>query len=261
MRIEKFTPASAGTLLSCLLLALVATPIDAQTSEPHADARWIVDPSRSLAWWQVDPNYGHLWATTCPEDPGWQPGEGRSTEFRAHQKDPKISQSEVHSAKIPLWPRDSVQPICRRAVRGEFTTVDTRNWKQVHGAVRVMADSLTMGANMRDKFMHHAVLNTDTHPDLRFTIDSLILVQPGDTIHAVAVGTFEVHGTRHPVTAPAVAWHEGDNLRVQAQFGVSAKAMTEQYNMSRYALSMGVVLARWNTLHMGVDLFFRRAAQ
>jgi polyisoprenoid-binding protein YceI len=259
MRIDKLTPTSAGTLRSFLLLAVAVTPLCAQTSEGHSEARWVVDPSRSLAWWQVDPNYGHLWATTCPDDPGWQPGEGRSSEFRFN-KDPKISQSEVHSAKIPLWPRDSVQPICRRAVRGEFTTADTRSWKQVHGAVRVMADSLTMGANMRDKFMHHAVLNTDTHPDLRFTIDSLILVQPGDTIHAVAVGTFEVHGTRHPVTAPAVAWHEGDNLRVQAQFGVSAQAMTNEFNMSRYALSMGVVLARWNTLHMGVDLFFRRAA-
>jgi hypothetical protein len=259
MRLNTLT--RAGTLPSFLFLTLCALPATPLTAQSSDNARWVVDPSRSLAWWQVDPNYGHLWATTCPEDPGWQPGEGRSSEFRYNQRDPKISQSEVHSAKIPLWPRDSVQPICRRAVRGEFTAADTRTGKQVHGAVRVMADSLTMGANMRDKFMHHAVLNTDTHPDLRFVIDSLILVQPGDTIHAVAVGTFEVHGTRHTVTAPTVAWREGDGLRVQAQFGVSAKAMTEEFNMSRYALSMGVVLARWNTLHMGVDLYFRRAAQ
>lgn len=125
----------------------------------------------------------------------------------------------------------------------------------------MVADSLTMGANMRDKFMHHAVLNTDTHPELRFTVDSLVQLQAarGDTIHAVAVGTFEVHGVRQSVTAPVVAWRDGDGLRVQAQFGVSAKTMTDIYNMSRYALSMGVVLARWNTLHMGVDLYFRRA--
>ena len=246
--------------LNTLTLLCAGSFATAGLAAQGADTRWIVDPVRSLAWWQVDPTYGHLWATTCPDDPGWQPGEGRSSEY-TFRKDPKISQSEVHSAKIPLWPRDSVQPICRRAVRGEFTTADAQSWKQVHGAIRVMADSLTMGANMRDKFMHHAVLNTDTHPDLRFVIDSLIMVQPGDTIHAVAVGTFEVHGTRHTVTAPAVAWREGDNLRVQAQFGVSAQAMTNEFNMSRYALSMGVVLARWNTLHMGVDLFFRQAAQ
>lgn len=256
MRTKLLTPTSAGSLRALLFLTCIVSTLGAQAAE----VRWVIDPLRSLAWWQVDPNYGHLWATTCPDDPKWQPGEGRSSEF-TFRKDPKISQSEKHSAKIPLWPRDSVAPVCRRAVRGEFTTADARTWKQVRGTVRVIADSLTMGANMRDKFMHHAVLNTDTHPDLRFTLDSLILVQPGDTIHAVAVGTFEVHGTRQSVTAPAVAWRDGDGLRVLAQFGVSAKAMTDQYNMSRYALSMGVVLARWNTLHMGVDLYFRRAAQ
>lgn len=257
MRLHQLTPTSAGTLFAFLLLLITAIGLTAQTSE----ARWVVDPVRSLAWWQVDPNYGHLWATTCPGEPSWQAGEGRSAGFN-FKKDPKISQSERHSAKIPLWPRDSVRPLCRRAVRGEFVTLDPRMWTGVHGAIRVVADSLTMGANMRDAYMHHAVLNTDTHPELRFTVDSLVQLQTGtgDTLRAVAVGTFEVHGVRQAISAPVVAWPEGEGLRVQAQFGVSAKAMTDTYNMSRYALSMGVVLSRWNTLHMGVDLYFRRAA-
>jgi len=259
MRQYHRTRIRAGTVVALLLLLpFAARRLDAQNGG-GGGARWVIDPARSLAWWQVDPTYGHLWATTCPDDPSWQAGEGRSTGFR-FVKDPKISQSETHSAKIPLWPRDSVRSVCRRAVRGEFVAADASMWKAAHGTVQVTADSLTMGANMRDAFMHKAVLNTGSHPELRFTLDSLIQVQPGDTIRGIAVGTFEVHGTRHPVAAPAVAWRDGDGLRVQAQFGFPAKAMTNEFGMSRYALSMGVVLSRWNTLHMGVDLYFRRAA-
>jgi len=55
------------TYLSALLL-LAAAPLAAQT-------RWVIDRKTSLAWWQMDPHYEHLWATTCPADPSWQPGE------------------------------------------------------------------------------------------------------------------------------------------------------------------------------------------
>ncbi len=248
------------TPLLLLLGRLASLELAAQTARPGpAPLRWVIDPARSLAWWQVDPNYGHLWASTCPDDPSWQAGEGRSSEFR-YVKDPKVSQSETHSATIPMWPRDSVRPVCRQAVRGEVTSADSQAWRGVRATVRVIADSITMGAHMRDAYMHKAVLQTTRYPELGFTLDSLMRVVPGDTIRAVAVGTFAVHGAQDAVATPVVAWRDGDGLRVQAQFGVAARRMTEAYGMSRFALGMGVGLRRWNTLHMGVDLYLRRAA-
>src|SRR5882672_8525183 len=56
-------------LIGCLLLTGPAAA--------HAQMRWVVDSRSSLAWWQVSPNLNHLWATTCPGDSSWRPGEGR----------------------------------------------------------------------------------------------------------------------------------------------------------------------------------------
>ena len=39
-----------------------------------AQTAWTVDPKASLAWWQINPHLGHLWATTCPQEPSWKPG-------------------------------------------------------------------------------------------------------------------------------------------------------------------------------------------
>src|SRR2546425_12029730 len=48
-------------------------------SAGHGQARWVVEPTTSLAWWQMVPHLHHLWATTCPGEPSWRPGEGRSS--------------------------------------------------------------------------------------------------------------------------------------------------------------------------------------
>ena len=246
--------------LSLLLLGVaVSQEITGQTGSRGALAvRWMIDPERSLAWWQVDPNYGHLWATTCPNEPSWQAGEGRSSGYQ-YKKDPKVSQSEWHSKRIPMWPRDSVRPVCRQAVRGEVAATESRTWRGARGTVRVIGDSLTMGSNMRDKFMHGSILNTNTYPEVAFTLDSIIEVVPGDTVRGVAMGTLHIHGQEEQVRAPVVVWRDGDGLRAQTSFGVAAANMVEKYNMSRWSLSLGVVLGRWNTLHMGVDLFLRPA--
>ena len=46
--------------------------------DAQAQSRWTADKRASLAWWQINPHLNHLWATTCPEEPSWRPGEGRS---------------------------------------------------------------------------------------------------------------------------------------------------------------------------------------
>src|SRR5882757_8516136 len=60
--------------VAAVLLCLRTASADAQ-----AETRWTVDPKASLAWWQVSPHLNHLWATTCPGEPSWRPGEGRSS--------------------------------------------------------------------------------------------------------------------------------------------------------------------------------------
>src|SRR5712691_2040961 len=55
--------------LVCLLTAL---------GQAQAQTTWKVDPKGSLVWWQIDPHMNHLWGTTCPQEPSWRPGEGRS---------------------------------------------------------------------------------------------------------------------------------------------------------------------------------------
>lgn len=245
-----------------LLLLLPFAPVElhAQTARPASAGGWTIDPERSLAWWQMDPNLGHLWASTCPDDPSWQAGEGRSPGFN-YRVDPKIPQRRrVHNAKIPQWPRDTVRPVCRRAVEGRVAVEDAASWHGVQGTVLVAADSLTMGSHTRDRFMKKT-LHTDSHPMLRFILDSLVRVEAGDTIRAVAVGTLEVNGATETVVAPVIAWREDGGLRVLAQFGVAARRMWDGYGLSRIALGLGVGLRIWNTLHMGVDLLLRPATQ
>jgi len=223
-------------------------------------ARWTVEPTTSLAWWQVDPHYEHLWATTCPADTSWQAGEGRDAGlYTNYATRPKTLAAGTSDARIPLFPRTTVQPLCRQAMRGEINAADTVRWRGVRGKVTVTADSLFTGLGFRDKYGRRAVLETGTYPEITFTIDSLVDVQPGDTIKATAVGTFELHGVQHATRAPLLAWHERAGFRVRARFSVPALALTEEFKMSRWALAMGVGLRRWNTVHMGVDVILRPA--
>lgn len=244
--------ATIGTVLS--LLSGAITPLTAQA------VRWAVEHSTSLAWWQVNPHYEHLWATTCPADSSWQAGEGCDAGlYTNYATRPKTVAAGVSDTRIPLFPRVAVKPNCRYAVRGEITTPDTERWSGVRGVVTVNADSLFTGLGYRDRFGRRRVLETDKYPDIRFTIDSLADVQPGDTIRAIAVGTFELHGVKRATRAPVVAWRERQGLRVQAQFSIPALSLTETFKMSKVALGMGVVMRRWNAVHMGVDLILRRA--
>lgn len=241
-------------LLLVALSPLLAVSLSSQS------AQWTVDQKTSLAWWQVDPHYEHLWATTCPADSSWQAGEGRDAGlYTNYATRPQTIAAGISDTRIPLFPRNVVKANCQQAIRGEITTPDTRGWRGVRGVVTVIADSLFTGLGYRDRFGRKYVLHTARYPEITFTIDSLTEIQPGDTLRAIAVGTFELHGVKQSTRAPLRAWREPAGFRVQSQFSVPALALTQEFKMSKVALGMGVVMRRWKTVYMGVDLLLRPA--
>lgn len=237
---------------SSVALCVVLTPAIA-AAQQH---QFSIDPKTSLAWWQIDPNYGHLWATTCPNDLSWQPGEARSEGGNINVKSRKKTLPSASSARdrtVPLYPRLDVNPVCRPAVRGGITAVDTVNWSGVKGEVRILPDSLVTGNDMRDRFARKSVFETSKYREITFTIDSLTNVQPGDTIRGEVVGTLSMHGVQVPARVPVKAWRDGGGLRVQSQMEFPAQELTNVYGFSKLALGMGVTLGRWKTIYMGVD--------
>src|SRR5690606_3438704 len=220
---------------------------------------WVVDARSSLAWWQIDPHYNHLWATTCPDDPSWQAGEGRSPGYYAeYLRRVDAADAGISDPRVPLYPRRAVRPLCREAVSGAVAVSDSTDLRTARGEITVLADSLVTGLDMRDAFARKAVFQSRTYPHIRFQIDSLTAVQPGETTEAIAVGTFELHGVRTPMTAEVALTRVPEGVRVQARFSVPARELTRTYDMSAAALGMGVVMGRWETVHMGVDLVLRR---
>ncbi|PYP74188.1 MAG: hypothetical protein DMD41_02905 [Gemmatimonadetes bacterium] len=238
------------------LLALVCT---AGLGAQAAGHRWIVDPRTSLVWWQVDPHYNHLWSTTCPNDPSWQPGEGRDAGWQVNYKTrPVLRDAGVSDPRVPLFPRLAVHPVCRQAVHGEMVAGDDR-WRGTHGTVVILADSFETGLRLRNSFASDHVIETSKYPSIEFTLDSLTNLQPGDTIRAIAVGTFSLHGVRTSQRVPVVAWREPTGLRVQGRFAMDAQDLVNTYGMSRWALGLGVVMHRWKVVYLGLDLVVREA--
>jgi polyisoprenoid-binding protein YceI len=160
-------------------------------------------------------------------------------------------------ARVPLFPRYRVRPICRQAVSGDITVGDVTNLRDVRGSISVLADSLFTGLTMRDTYERRAVFETGRYPEIVFTIDSLVDVQRGDTIHATAVGTIAVHGGTKAVRVPVRVWQDPAGMRVRAQFAVPARTLTDEFMMSKVALSMGVIMKRWKTVHMGIDVILK----
>lgn len=222
--------------------------------------RWAVDPKTSLAWWQVDPHFNHLWATTCPADHSWQPGEGRDPgQYVDYKTRPRLLDNGGHETRIPLFPRLQVNAVCREAVSGTLLIDDTLHWGGVRGEITLNPDSLFTGLGFRDDFARNLVLNTGDYPRIRFVIDSLINVQPGpgDTLHAVAVGTFSLHGVTTPMQAPVQAWRDPAGFRVRGSFDFDAQDLTHKYGMSKVSLGLGVGTHRWKRVYAGVDVIFR----
>lgn len=245
-------PMALASVGAALLLS--TTPAAAQ------HVRYSAHPRASLAWWQVDPHFGHLWATTCPEDPSWQPGEGRSPQYYIdYLRRPDIKESGGKDRRIPLYPRRRIRHVCKPAIAAVVELRDTADLSSLVSAqVSVMADSLITGLDMRDIYARRRVLETKLYPAIRFAVDSLTAVTPGDTLKATALGTFEARGVRVPMKSPIKVWREGGGIRVQSHFSIPAKDLIDVFNMSPLALGMGVRMMEWNELHMGVDMLLIR---
>jgi hypothetical protein len=243
--------------LRCWMLLLAFACGAAQTVSAQT-AQYAVDQSRSLVWWQLDPHYGHLWATTCPRDPSWQPGEGYSAGYAINYKNrPKYRLTKESESRLPLFPRDTVRANCRRAVTGSFTASAAAIFRGLKGSITVEPDSITNGSDIRDRFAEKYVYSSAKYPYLKFTIDSLTSVATtGDTITAIAVGNFEMRGILRPTRVQVQGVREASGLRVRGMFAMPAKELRERYDVSKIALGLGVGMKLWETLFMGFDLVF-----
>jgi len=224
-----------------------------------AQTRWVVDPPTSLAWWQMSPNLGHLWATTCPADPSWRPGMGRSPGWNVTTPDRSTTgvSNREDTIHVPLYPRRKVRHLCAAAVSGEVVA-DTSNWRGVHGTVRVRSEALIGGEAMRDALMHQ-VLGTDRYPDIVFRLDSLVdLVRLGDTVAGSAMGVLTVRDQQRPVTAEIKVFPDSSSLRVLAKWRVPALVLHDFTPGLRY-LNLGLDARIWKDFFMGADLVFRLA--
>jgi len=244
-----------AALLGCLLLA---------GTTAHAQVRWMVQPKTSLAWWQVDPHLNHLWATTCPGDSSWRPGEGRSGGWSINPalKLPKTGYANVSDTiHVPLYPRPvgGVYPICVEAVRGELSSADTLKWRGVRGEIVVLGDALVTGEGIRDTYMHK-IMGTNQFPEIRFTLDSVTnITRQADTLGGTALGTFTLHGVKKPVSAKVKAFHDGGGMRVLGKFRLPASMLLHEFGFSRYYMNLGVGTGIWHDLFMGIDLVLKPA--
>jgi hypothetical protein len=250
---------AGSRLLRTTLLAtvLVAMP----TSDANAQKAFTVDTRSSLAWWQVNPHMKHLWGTTCPGDPSWRAGEGvsisqaQSLLSKAYKR---TGYAAVRDTIVPLYPRRRVRSVCEGGVAGEITTTDPSTWAGLRGELVIKPSFLTSGLKLRDAYTDD-LLDIMKFPEIKFRIDSLRSVQPGDTTRAVVVGVLALHGVETPMAVPVRAWKEAGGTRVLGKFDIDAKDLIEIYNLSRWKLGLGVQTNIWQTLHLGFDVVLREA--
>ena len=238
-----------------MLVGLVLQEVGAS-----AQVRWTVEGNTSLAWWQVDPNLGHLWSTTCPADPSWRPGEGRSAGWNINRalEAPAYGYANVSdTVHTPLYPRHKVRHVCAEAIRGEIVIADTVHSRGVHGVVALRGDALVTGQTIRDVMMHQ-ILETQAFPEILFTLDSVVgLTKRADTLVGSAVGTMTVRGQPTPVIATVKAWPHSGGMRVLAKWRIPAEGlMTLTPSLHTYGLGLNTKL--WKSFFMGADLVLRR---
>jgi hypothetical protein len=247
---------SSASALALLLVFGGATAAAAQ------QVRFTIDPKTSLAWWEMNPNLSHLWATTCTEDPAWQPGEGHSVSYAVdyltrHDASPtKLSDT----SKIPLYPRRVVRSLCTPAVTGEVVVGDTATWSGVRGTIAVESRALRTGLDFRDAYARKAIYASDQFPEIRIQLDSLVGVREtarGDSIRGRAFGNLEIRGVKLPVTVTVVGTRGAGGVRVQGKTFIPAAHLVETFGVSPYALGMSVGLKAWKELWMGIDIVMR----
>jgi len=249
-------------------IAAVLLMLSATLAQAQRPVRWTVDSKMSLAWWQVDPNLQHLWATTCPAEHSWRPGEGRSSGWTVYGRpDPEADKWDGHSdtVHVPLYPRITARPLCKEAVQGHIVVADLATGRGVRGEVIVRPDSLVMGETRRAKWAREAGLQTVMYPEIRFRLDSLVNVShEADTLHGTAMGVLTLHGNDRPVTAAVKIYadSEAGGLRVFARIRSDARQFVNDYWPgclgSRACLfGLGVRLNIWKHFFFGADLVLR----
>jgi hypothetical protein len=209
----------------------------------------------------VSPHLNHLWATTCPGDSSWRPGEGRSSGWYINPKlkPPKTGYANVDdTVHVPMYPRTVVYPLCVEAVKGEVSTPDTVHWRGVRGKVTVTGDALITGEMMRD-VLAHQVMQTSQYPDITYQVDSLAnITHVGDTLKATAMGTLLFQMKPYPMTAQGKAFHDAGGMRVLAKMRMPAHNLIDWTPKLHY-LGLGVNTNIWHDFFMGVDAVFRPA--
>jgi hypothetical protein len=242
-------------------MAFLAIGLGPRVARAQAAAvHWVVEPKTSLAWWQVNPHLNHLWATTCTADPGWRPGEGRSSGWLidgSALKLPKTGYTNVSdTVHVPVYPRRYVHALCVEAVSGTIDVADTVHWQGIHGAVAVRADALATGEAMRDVLMHQ-VMNTDRFPEIQFLLDSVTdLTKMGDTLRGRAVGVLTVRGVARASTATVKAFPDSGGMRVLAKFHMPANDLHE-YTPGLNSVGLGMNTRLWKDVFFGVDIVLR----
>jgi hypothetical protein len=220
--------------------------------------KYAVEATTSAAWWQMNPNYGHLWATTCPADPDWSAGEGHGNGFAIKDMMKKTRVSAYMDYRIPLYPRINVAPVCRRAVKGEITLRNAGDIGSARGVIEINADSLETGSSMRNTFQKKSVFGL--YNRITFTLDSIgDFEQAGDTLKAIAKGSWVLHGVTKPLYFPIVLVKQDAGIRVQGKTATFPRMLIEEYKMSKFALGAGVGMNLWKELHFGFDLIFKPA--
>ena len=240
-------------LLGCLMLAGPAAT--------HAQSRWVVDSKASLAWWQMSPNLGHLWATTCPGDSSWRPGEGRSSGWTINPKLKMPSGGDAgvdDTVHVPLYPRPTVYENCVEAVRGEVVAPDTVHWRGTLANIKVSGVDFITGSSMRDLMMHQ-VMQTGQFPDIFFSLDSLTdLHRRGDTLAGKALGQLTVRDQKFPVVATVKSFPDAGGMRVIGKWRYKATDLKTMVPKLHY-MGLGVNTNIWHDFFMGFDILFRPA--
>ena len=225
-----------------------------------AQVRWTVEANSSLVWWQMSPNFNHLWATTCPADPSWRPGEGVSGGGFINpglRLEPKGFANAPDTIRVPLFPRYKVRHLCAEAVRGEVTASDTVAWRDVRGMVAVKGDALLTGEALRDVIMHRT-LEAERYPEISVSIDSVFGLTPhGDTLVGAAVGTMVVRDQHVPITAQIRVLPDSGALRVLAKWHLPASDLRQIVPAVRFLDPNFSDATTWKELFMGADLVLR----
>jgi hypothetical protein len=249
---------TAALLCHISAAALVALP--SVTATALAQTRLTVDAKMSLAWWQMSPHLNHLWATTCPSDPSWRPGENRSPgwHFSPRLKLPNTGYANVDdTVNVPLYPRDRVHAVCVEAVRGEIFLPDTVTWQGAKGEVFVLSDAIITGEAMRDVMMHQ-VMQSKQFPEIRFTLDSLAGGSTEqDLFVGQAYGILTVAAHDKPIVATVRAFRDAGGLRVLAKWRFPAYALLDELTPKLRHLGLGASTNLWHDFFMGADVVFR----